>query len=141
MIRTFVLLLVAVVLCGPFAAGVEAADQARPNVLFIAVDDLNHWVGHLGRNKQTKTPNIDRLAKLGVTFTRAYCAAPVCNPSCAALMSGLRPSTSGVYDNGQDWKPAIPKEQTLTTQFLGAGYAVYGAGKIYHSDDHRPGEW
>ena len=105
------------------------------------MDDLNHWVGHLGRNPQTKTPNIDRLAKMGVTFTRANCAAPVCNPSRAALMSGLRASTTGVYDNGQDWKLAIPKEQTLTTQFLKAGYYVFGAGKIYHSSDHRPGEW
>jgi len=113
----------------------------RMNVLFIAADDLNHWVGHLGRNPQTKTPNIDRLAKMGVTFTRANCAAPVCNPSRAALMSGLRPSTTGIYDNGQDWKPVIPKEQTLTTQFLKAGYEVFGAGKIYHSSDHRPGEW
>ena len=53
----------------------------RPNVLFIAVDDSNHWVGHLGRNRQTKTPYLDRMAKMGTTFTRAYCAAPVCNPS------------------------------------------------------------
>ncbi len=123
------------------AVASAAAAPAKPNILFIAVDDLNHWVGHLGRNPQTKTPNIDRLAKMGVTFTRANCAAPVCNPSRAALMSGLRASTTGVYDNGQDWKPAIPKEQTLTTQFLQAGYNVFGAGKIYHSNDHRPGEW
>lgn len=119
-----------------------AADPPKkPNVLFIAVDDLNHWVGHLGRNKQTKTPNIDRLAKMGVTFTHAYCAAPVCNPSRAALMSGMRPGSTGVYDNGQDWKPVIKKEQTLTTQFLNAGYEVFGTGKIYHANAHRPGEW
>src|SRR5262245_9718205 len=119
-----------------------AADTPKkPNVVFIAVDDLNHWVGHLGRNKQTKTPNIDRLAKMGVTFTHAYCAAPVCNPSRAALMSGLRPGATGVYDNGQDWRPAIEKEKTLTTQFRNAGYHVIGAGKIYHANVHRPGEW
>ena len=123
------------------APGLRAAEAKQPNVLFIAIDDLNHWVGHLGRNPQTRTPNIDRLAKLGVTFTRAYCAAPVCNPSRAALMSGRRPGETGVYDNGQDWKTAIPKEQTLTTQFLKAGYNVFGAGKIYHSSDHRDGEW
>jgi arylsulfatase A-like enzyme len=124
------------------AGGVTAAEPPKkPNVLFIAVDDLNHWVGHLGRNPQTKTPNLDRLAKMGVTFTRAYCAAPVCNPSRAALMSGLRPGSSGVYDNSQDWKPAIGKELTLTTQFLSAGYNVYGTGKIYHANAHRPGEW
>ncbi|GMV96385.1 MAG: iduronate-2-sulfatase [Phycisphaerae bacterium] len=123
------------------APSARAEGPARPNVLFIAVDDLNHWVGHLGRNPQTKTPNLDRLAQRGVTFTRAYCAAPVCNPSRAAVMSGLRPSTTGVYDNGQDWRPVIPKEKTLTTQFLKAGYNVYGAGKIYHSSVHREGEW
>jgi arylsulfatase A-like enzyme len=113
----------------------------KPNVLFIAVDDLNHWVGHLKRNPQTKTPNIDRLAARGVTFANAHCAAPACNPSRAALMSGLRPSTTGVYDNGQAWQPVIPKEKTLTTQFLAAGYDVYGTGKIYHSSAHRDGEW
>lgn len=120
-----------------------AADEtaSRPNILFIAVDDLNHWVGHLGRNPQTKTPNIDRLASMGVTFTNANCAAPACNPSRAALMSGIRPSTSGCYDNGQDWKPVISKGKTLTTQFLRAGYNVYGAGKIYHGSHHRDGEW
>src|SRR3954470_12811099 len=108
-------------------AGAVLADPPKtPNFLFIAVDDLNHWVGHLGRNPQTKTPNIDRLAKMGVTFTHAYCAAPVCNPSRAALMSGMRPGSTGVYDNGQDWKLAIPKERTLTTQFLNTGYQVFG---------------
>ncbi len=128
-----------VLLISPLVAGAEP--NKKPNVLFIAVDDLNHWVGHLGRNRQAKTPNIDRLAKMGVTFTRAYCAAPVCNPSRAALLSGLRPGSTGVYDNRQDWKPVIPSEQTLTTQFLNAGYNVYGAGKIYHANVHRPGEW
>ena len=72
----------------------------QPNVLFIAIDDLNHWVGHLGRNVQTRTPNIDRLASEGVSFTNAYCTAPACNPSRASLMSGLRPSTTGCYFNG-----------------------------------------
>ena len=79
--------------------------KTRPNVLFIAVDDLNHWVGYLGRNPQTRTPNIDKLAARGVQFTRSYCAAPACNPSRAALMSGMRPSTTGVYLNSQDWRP------------------------------------
>src|SRR6187399_512361 len=100
---------------------------AKLNVLFIAVDDLNHWVGYLGRNKQTITPNLDRLAALGTRFTRSYCAAPVCNPSRAALMSGLRPSTSGVYDNGDDWRTVISPELTLTTAFRNAGYAAKGA--------------
>ncbi|MEI7729282.1 MAG: sulfatase [Verrucomicrobiota bacterium] len=113
----------------------------KPNVLFIAVDDLNHWVGYLGRNRQTMTPNIDRLAARGTWFTRSYCAAPVCNPSRAALMSGLRPGTTGVYDNGENFQPVIPVDITLTTQFRKAGYHVCGAGKIYHASVYRPGEW
>jgi arylsulfatase A-like enzyme len=126
-------------LCCPEAPA--AAGKERPHVLFLAVDDLNHWVGHLGRNEQAKTPNIDRLARRGVTFTRAYCAAPVCNPSRAALMSGLRPGQTGVYDNGQDWQKAIAAEKTLTTQFRKAGYRAFGAGKIYHGGAHRAAEW
>ncbi len=102
------------------ATGVNGATK-RPNVLMIAIDDLNHWVGHLGRNPQAKTPNLDRLAKMGTTFTNAACAAPSCNPSRAALMSGIRPNMSGVYDNSHDWRQVIPKEKTLTTQFLQAG--------------------
>src|SRR5215470_19242916 len=82
--------------------------KAKPNVLFIAVDDLNHWVHYLGRNEQVKTPNLDRIARRGLRFTHAYAAAPVCNPSRAALMSGLLPSTTGVYDNGTDWRKFIP---------------------------------
>lgn len=141
MIRHWMSLLTLLLSTAPAALAADREDASKPNVLFIAVDDLNHWVGHLQRNPQTRTPNIDRLAARGVTFTRAYCAAPVCNPSRAALMSGLRPSTSGVYDNGQDWKPVIGRELTLTTQFLQAGYNVYGAGKIYHASAHREGEW
>ena len=72
-----------------FGAAAIAADAPKPNVLFIAVDDLNAWVGHLDRNKQTKTPNLDRLAAMGVTFTNAHCAAAVCNPSHTALKAEL----------------------------------------------------
>ncbi|WP_165246350.1 sulfatase [Paludisphaera soli] len=116
-------------------------DGRKPNVLFIAVDDLNHWVGHLGRNPQTITPNIDRLASRGVRFTRAYCAAPLCNPSRAALMSGLRPTTTGVYQNDEDWRPAISRDLPLTTAFREGGYEVLGAGKIYHEAYNRRDEY
>lgn len=119
-----------------------AAEQAqRPNVLFIAVDDLRDWIGYFGRNPQTITPNIDKLAARGVRFTRSYCAAPVCNPSRAALMSGMRPSTTGVYGNDNDWRPAIAIDQTLPTVFRRAGYYVCGAGKIYHEAYARRAEW
>jgi len=113
----------------------------RPNVLFIAIDDLNHWVGHLGRNPQARTPNIDRLAAGGIYFTRAYCTAPACNPSRASLMSGLRPSTTGCYVNGQDWHPGIDEKLLLNTHFSNAGYRVYGAGKIYHGSYGPGGHW
>src|SRR5688572_22415360 len=97
-------LLAALLLIATTASPLLARQQkaAKPNVLVIAVDDLNHWVRHLGRYNQVVTPNIDRLAARGVTFANAYAAAPVCNPSRAALMSGLRPSTTGVYNNGID---------------------------------------
>lgn len=122
-------------------AGDATNASPKPNVLFIAIDDLNHWVGYLGRNAQTKTPNIDRLAGRGVWFTRSYCAAPVCNPSRAALMSGLRPFTSGVYENDNDWRRVIPEDLPLTTTFRKAGYYVCGAGKIYHESYKRRSEW
>jgi arylsulfatase A-like enzyme len=116
------------------------ADQPRPNVLFIAIDDLNDWVGHLGGHPQAKTPHIDRLAQRGVTFYNAHCAAPVCNPSRAALLSGLRPSTSGVYSNGIDWRPLISHD-TLPLTFRKNGYYVAGAGKIYHGAFPRDSDW
>src|SRR5215210_6113753 len=77
------------------AAPARAGDS--PNVLFIAIDDLNDWVGCLGGHPQAKTPNIDRLARRGTLFTNAHCQAPLCNPSRVSVMTGLRPSTTGVY--------------------------------------------
>ena len=123
------------------ATALGAAAPQKPNVLFIAVDDLRDWVGYFGHNPQSQTPNYDRLAKMGTSFTRAYCASPVCNPSRAALMSGLRTSTSAVYENNVDFRPLIPAEKMLTTAFRNAGYFVHGAGKIYHESYRRPSEW
>jgi arylsulfatase A-like enzyme len=119
----------------------RAEEAQRKNVLFIAIDDLNHWVGYLHRNEQTRTPNIDRLAARGVSFQHAYCAAPVCNPSRAALMSGIRPSDSGVYENNNDWRTVIAEDKPLTTTFRKAGYSVSGAGKTYHESYPRDSEW
>jgi arylsulfatase A-like enzyme len=119
----------------------RAESPQKPNVLFIAVDDLRDWVGYLGRNPQTITPNLDKLAARGVRFTRSYCAAPSCNPSRAALMSGLRPFSSGVYDNPNDWRTVIPQDLTLPTAFRNAGYFVCGSGKIYHEGFPRRTEW
>lgn len=113
----------------------------RPNVLFIAVDDMNHWLGHLGRNPQAETPNFDRLAKMGVSFTNAHCAVPACEPSRCAIMGGRRPWVSGCYKNGHEWKNHQAAGEGLSAQFLKAGYRVAGAGKIYHSNEHYDSEW
>jgi arylsulfatase A-like enzyme len=117
----------------------NAAPPIRPNVLLIAIDDLNDWVGHLGGHPHPRTPHIDALARRGVRLTNAYTAAPVCNASRAAMLSGKRPSTSGIYDNNVDWRPHLPPALMLTTQFRNAGYVVAGSGKIYHVN--RVAEW
>ena len=112
-----------------------------PNVLFIMVDDLNDWIGCLGGHPDSKTPNIDRLANRGVLFERAYCAAPACNPSRAAILTGIRPSTSGVYLNSQPWRPAMPDVVTMPQLFKKHGYHVIGGGKIYHGRFSDPQSW
>ncbi|HYT91492.1 MAG TPA: sulfatase-like hydrolase/transferase, partial [Gemmataceae bacterium] len=116
----------------------SAAGQAkRPNILFIAVDDLNDWVGVLGGHPQARTPHLDRLAGRGCLFTRAYCPAPLCNPSRTAVLTGLRPSTTGVYLNNQPWRPAMPDAVTLLQYLRANGYLVLGGGKIFHYNDAK----
>jgi arylsulfatase A-like enzyme len=117
------------------------AGRRRPNVLFIAVDDLNDWVGMLGGHPQTATPNIDRLARRGVAFRRAYCQAPACNPSRSSLMTGLRPSTTGVYQNNDVWRDGARDAVTLPQHFMRNGYAVLGGGKIYHGSQNESASW
>jgi arylsulfatase A-like enzyme len=113
------------------------AAKKQPNILFIAIDDLNDWIGVLGGHPQARTPNLDRLAKKSVLFTRAYCAAPACNPSRTALLTGLRPSTTGVYHNNQPWRPALPDVVTLPQFLMSHGYYVLGGGKIFHYQDAK----
>ena len=108
-------------------------NQERPNVLFIAVDDLNDWTGHLSGHPQARTPNIDRLVARGVIFANAHCAAPACNPSRAALMSGLRPWETGIYTNGDPAEGVLRNTLTINRHFLANGYKVKGGGKIYHN--------
>jgi len=113
----------------------------HPNVLFIAIDDLNNWIGIMGEHPLVKTPNIDKLAARGVLFNRAYCSAPACNPSRASMLTGLMPSNTGVYDNRSDWRRALPNAVTLPQHFMACGYHVIGGGKIFHSDYHDPPSW
>ena len=129
-------------LCVPGILSAQSS-SIRPNVLFIAVDDLNDWIGSLGGNRQTLTPNFDRLAARSVLFTNAHCAAPACNPSRAALMTGIRPSTSGVYHNPQPWResPVLKNAPTIPQHFMANGYTAVGSGKIYHGSFPDPASW
>lgn len=123
------------------AAGSGERSGSKPNVLFIAADDLNDWTGFLGGHPQARTPNLDRLAARGITFTRAYCSAPACNPSRASLLTGVRPASSGVYHNNQPWRPVLADAVTLPRYFKSAGYHVVGGGKIFHGKYEDPASW
>ncbi|WP_417850916.1 sulfatase [Thalassoglobus sp.] len=119
---------------GPVAADQKANQSTKPNVLFIAIDDLNDWEGCMSGHPQAKTPNIDRLAAQGTLFTNAHCQAPLCNSSRTSLMTGLRPTTTGVYAL-QPWFRTVDKFKdhvTLPQHFKAAGYKTLTAGKIYH---------
>jgi arylsulfatase A-like enzyme len=117
----------------PSAAG-------RPNVLFIVVDDLNDWVGWLGGHPQAKTPHMDRLAQMGVRFTNAHTAYALCNPSRAAMLTGVAPWNSGVAGNEQDWRHAVTLQGkwTLPECFRLCGYQTAAAGKVFHANHGGP---
>jgi arylsulfatase A-like enzyme len=109
-----------------------SAETQRPNVLFISVDDLNDWIGCLSGHPLTKTPHIDALAKSGVLFTNAHCAAPSCNPSRAAIFTGIPPHRSGLYHNGQVMRDVLPHAELIPKCFSRQGYWSAGAGKLLH---------
>lgn len=126
----------AIIMTGILLATIASADAAqRPNILFIAIDDQNDWLGCLGGHPLAKTPNIDRLAARGTLFANAHCQAPLCNPSRTSLMLSLRPSTTGIHGlapwfrDVRQWQDAVPLPQHLAHH----GYRTYSAGKIYHS--------
>ena len=105
--------------------------QGRYNVLFIIVDDLRPLLGCYG-HPQMHTPNIDRLAERGMLFNRAYCQYPVCNPSRASMLTGLRPGTNGVQDNHADFRQTVPNAVSLPQHFKAHGYHTRSIGKITH---------
>lgn len=124
--------------------GDQAPDEGparSPNVLFIAVDDLNDWIAPLGGHPQTRTPSLSRLADEGVLFTRAFTPSPSCNPARTALLTGKHPYTSGMYSNYQWWREVMPNVVTLPRYFGDHGYWAGGAGKIFHNNQPDPRSW
>ena len=131
--------LLALVLAFLFPLSLLAKDRSpvvslsKPNVLFIAIDDMNDWTTLFDEGNPIQTPNLKRLAARGTFFSRAYCASPGCNPSRTAIMTGYRPTTSGVYGNRTPWAEIMPDTVTIPKYFeLNGGYATRGAGKIFH---------
>jgi arylsulfatase A-like enzyme len=115
----------------------KVKNQKNPNVLFISVDDLNTWLGCLNKFSNTKTPNIDKLAARGVLFSNAHCQAPLCGPSRASIMTGLRPSTTGMYGMTPDEQirsdnPATKDIIFLPEYYKKNGYHTMGIGKLFH---------
>ena len=112
-----------------------AARTERPNVLFLAVDDMNDWVGSLGATPRAITPNLDKLAARGVNFSNAHTPGVYCAPARAAIFSGQFASTTGCYRSA-DYFTDHPEIEGIPLSFSKAGYTTLGVGKLYH---HMPG--
>jgi iduronate 2-sulfatase len=138
--QTSFLMMLALFLCAVSATNAQQKPNAKPNVLFIAVDDLRTEFGAYG-SKYIHAPNLDRLAKQGVTFTRAYVQQAVCSPSRTSFFTGARPDTTKVWDLVTHFRTALPDVVTLPQHFKNNGYFVQGMGKIYHGGYDDPLSW
>ena len=127
-------------LCPPTRAADEKSATEKLNVLFIAVDDLRPQLGCYG-DTAVKSPNIDRIAKAGLVFNRAYCQQAVCSPSRTSLMTGRRPDTTQVYDLDTHFRDKIPHVVTLAEHFKNNGYHTRGLSKIYHGGFDDAASW
>src|SRR5262249_2450253 len=138
----FLLTLAWAVVGVPAVAAAETQPAPRPNVLFIAIDDLNDWVGCLGGHPQAKTPHIDRLAPPGTLITNAHRQAPLPNPSRTSLLAGLRPSPTGLYtlQPGPRAVAMLKDHVTLPQHFAAHGYHTFTAGKVFHDGAIAPGD-
>jgi len=123
--------------------GCQPKEKTQPNVLFICIDDMNDWTGFMGGHPQAITPRLDQLAAQSVVFSRAFCPAPACNPSRASIMTGIRPSTSGVYHNPHPWRksPVLSDILTIPQYFRKHGYVAKGSGKVYHGSFPDSASW
>ena len=118
----------------------QAQATERPNVLFIAVDDLRPDLGCYGA-KHIHSPSIDKLARAGTVFSRAYCQQAVCSPSRTSLLTGRRPDTTKVYDLQTHFRIHLPDVVTLPQQFKQHGYHTQSMGKIFHGGLDDPQSW
>ncbi|MCL5743259.1 MAG: sulfatase [Acidobacteria bacterium] len=116
----------------PLATFARAARPERPDVLFIAIEDIQTCLSSYG-NRVSKTPNIDALAARGMRFDYAGCAYPLCNPTRSSLLTGLRPPTTGIRGNEQDWNEKLAPGTTLPECFRAGGYETIRVGKIFHA--------
>lgn len=118
----------------------HASFPKAKNVLFISIDDMNDWINVLGGYPGVKTPNLDRLASLGVVFKKAYCTSPACSPSRTSTLFGRSPMSTGVYTNEDEWEGSskVTANQCLPRKFKDNGFYTFGGGKVFHGNNTSP---
>ena len=141
--KVLMALIVSIFSASLFAEQANQIEVKKPNIVFIAIDDMNDWVGYMGGHPDTITPNMDKLANDGVAFINAHSVAPGCSPSRNALLYGVEPYNSGLYPFYEhDIHKQLKQQYTSLPKFLkDNGYRTYGAGKIHHGKENGETEW